>query len=102
LEKSDSKGFAEKRHQFLEQLQTSTNALIADSGDKPNEATLAQYRQLLSALSRILDERKTELLSKQITVFTTNYDLFVERAAEGMLNLRLNDGFSRNPAICES
>lgn len=102
LKKSDSKGFDEARRKFLEQLQTSTNALIANSGDKSNEATLAQYRQFLSNLSRILDERKTELLPKQITIFTTNYDLFVERAAEEMLNLRLNDGFSRNPAICES
>jgi hypothetical protein len=102
LEKPDSKGFEETKHKFLEQLQASTNALIANSGDKSNEATLEQYRQFLSALSRILDERKTELLPKQITIFTTNYDLFVERAAEGMLNLRLNDGFSRNPAICES
>jgi hypothetical protein len=102
LEKSDSKGFNEARHSFLNQLQTSTNALIANSGDTSNEATLDQYRQFLWNLSRILDERKTELLPKQITIFTTNYDLFVERAAEGMLNLRLNDGFSRNPAVCES
>lgn len=102
LQASDSKGFEETKYKFLYQLQTSTNALIADSGDEANKATLDQYRQFLSNLSRILDERKTELLPKQITIFTTNYDLFVERAAEGILNLRLNDGFSRNPAICES
>ena len=102
LDKSDSKGFDEAKYDFLKQLQTSTNALIATPSDPANEATLAQYRQFLSTLSRILDERKTELLSKQITIFTTNYDLFVERAAEEMLNLRLNDGFSRNPAVCES
>lgn len=102
LEKSDSKVFDETKYKYLSQLQMSTNALIANSGDKSNEATLDQYRQFLSNLSRILDERKTELLPKQITIFTTNYDLFVERAAEGMLNLRLNDGFSRNPAVCES
>src|ERR1700686_4710444 len=102
LDKSDSKGFDEAKHNFLKQLQTSTNALIANSGDASNEATLIQYRQFLSTLSRILDERKTELLPKQITIFTTNYDLFVERAAEEILNLRLNDGFSRNPAVCES
>jgi hypothetical protein len=102
LKKSDAKGFEERKLKFLEQLQTSTNALIAKSGDKSNEATLEQYRQFLSNLSRILDERKTELLPKQLTIFTTNYDLFVERAAEGILNLRINDGFSRNPAVCDS
>jgi hypothetical protein len=102
LEKSDLKGFSDAKHTFLKQLQISTNALIADSGSTSNKATLDNYQQFLSNLSRILDERKTELLPKQITIFTTNYDLFVERAAEGILNLRLNDGFLRNPAVCDS
>ena len=102
LEKSDSKGFDEARLKFLSQLQTSTNALIANSGDQSNESTLEQYRQFLANLARILDERKTDLLPKQMTVFSTNYDLFVERAGEGVLNLRVNDGFYRSPAICES
>ncbi|QIG95510.1 SIR2 family protein [Bradyrhizobium sp. 6(2017)] len=102
LETSDDKGFDAEKHKFLSALQTSTNALIANSRVAANDATLDQYRQFLTNLSRILDERKTELLPKQITIFTTNYDLFVERAAEGIKTLRLNDGFLRNPAISES
>src|ERR1700722_18130226 len=51
LKNSDTKAFEDKKLKFLEQLQTSTNALIANSGEKSNEVTLAQYRQFLSSLS---------------------------------------------------
>jgi hypothetical protein len=99
LQSSNSKGFAEAKHDFLSAIQLKTNNLISGVSDDANDATLANYKQFLSTISRVLDERKTDLLPKQITIFTTNYDLFIERACEEMLNLRLNDGFTRNPAV---
>jgi hypothetical protein len=53
----------------------------------------------LGALENILSERRTSLLPKQATIFTTNYDLFIEKAAVQRAALRLNDGFSRIPSL---
>ena len=41
----------------------------------------------------MVSERKSTLLPKQATIFTTNYDLFIEKAAARCPILRLNDGF---------
>ena len=46
-------------------------------------------------------ERKTNILEKQVTIFTTNYDLFVEAAAESFPSLILNDGFDRKPNLLD-
>jgi hypothetical protein len=82
LLQSDIDGFNARKLEFLSQIQTSTNDLINGTENQANKATLSDYRQFLTNVSRILDERKTELLPKQATVFTTNYDLFIEHACE--------------------
>jgi hypothetical protein len=94
--------FGKAKLEFLSEIQAATNALIENAENPANAATLGEYSQLLINISRILDERKTDLLPKQVTIFTTNYDLFVERAAEDIFNLRLNDGFTRNPTVSAS
>ena len=57
------------------------------------------YREFLHTLGRLLDERKTQLLPKQVTVFTTNYDVFIEKAATDVAGVRLNDGFNRESVL---
>jgi len=54
---------------------------------------LEQYRILFRCWSEILVRRKTPLLSKELNVFTTNIDIFMERALED-LHVDYNDGFS--------
>jgi hypothetical protein len=63
---------------------------------KPDAAVLAvleQYRRFFQALSETLLRRKTPILSKEANVFTTNIDIFMERALED-LQLDYNDGFN--------
>lgn len=95
----DEAALKAKKFGFLRGIQTSTNDLITSVADSNNIATLDAYRQFLGILTRILEERKTDLLPRQATVFTTNYDLFVERASEDMSTLRVNDGFLRGPTV---
>lgn len=99
---NDPEAFKVEKHKFLSEIQESTNALIEKRVSQSNNATLKEYQEFLGHVSRILDERKTDLLPKQVTIFTTNYDIFIERAAESMHSLRVNDGFTRNPAVSES
>src|SRR5690606_23915704 len=57
------------------------------------------YTSLLRFIESVLIERRTTLLPKQANVFTTNYDLLLERASENVSVLRLNDGFVRTPGF---
>lgn len=54
---------------------------------------LDQYRAFFQALSDVLLRRKTPILSKEANIFTTNVDIFMEKALED-LQLDYNDGFN--------
>ena len=88
-----------KLYEFLLTIQLPTNKLIAGLADTKNDLTLSYYAEYLAIIEFILGERRTSLLPKQATVFTTNYDLFIEKASLSYSALRLNDGFVRVPSL---
>ena len=53
----------------------------------------AAYSGLLRTLNTILQRRKSSLLGKEINLFTTNVDIFIERSLEE-IGLEFNDGFN--------
>lgn len=59
------------------------------------EMTFNNYKSFLEIWNQLLLKRHSSILNKQINVFTTNIDLFVERAAE-FVGVELNDGFSNH------
>jgi hypothetical protein len=63
------------------------------SGDASSEPVVKQYKEFLHCLNSLLVKRKVTILSKEINLFTTNIDIFPERALEE-LNLEYNDGFN--------
>lgn len=65
--------------------------------------TMKNYCQLISSINTILTRRKTNIISKQINLFTTNMDLFLDYTLE-KLNLEFNDGFygRQNPIFSTS
>jgi hypothetical protein len=67
--------------------------IISHTGDPDVNAVLTNYRTFLSTMTAILLKRKSTILSKQINIFTTNIDVFLERALEDE-QLEFNDGFS--------
>lgn len=98
LEK-DEKEYLAKKFEFLAEIQDVTNKLVGEKPDANIQTALGNYEKFLSILGQILDERKTTLLSKQFTIFTSNYDVFVEKAADNAININLNDGFNRNTSL---
>lgn len=84
---------------FLSGIQEPTNKMISDTADANNAKTLKCYEEFLRVIELILTERRTNLLPKQATIFSTNYDLFVEKASTTFPSLNLNDGFSRSPRL---
>ncbi|QPC82063.1 SIR2 family protein [Phototrophicus methaneseepsis] len=91
-----------KKADFINKLQGCANDLIElveDDLSHEDKIVLQNYRNLLETLELIMTERKTDLLSKQINLFTTNYDLFVEQASDSLPSLLVNDGFNRTPNL---
>ena len=71
------------------------------NGENPDkyESVLTYYRDLLSTIERILAKRNNYLLPRQANVFTTNYDLLLEKAGEERGHPLINDGFRRVSAL---
>ena len=86
----------EKMTHFLGTVCAPTNDLL-QNGNLPDPvlSTLAEYQSLLKFFEQVLISRRTTLLPRQISVFSTNYDLFVEKASEACPAVTLNDGFGR-------
>lgn len=63
-------------------------------GDDPGaEPFLNAYCDLVKAINAILLQRKSTILGKEANVFTTNIDIFLEKAIE-RIGLDCNDGFN--------
>ncbi len=93
---------------FLKPLVESTITLIKDSfiGNCKETKncnilkTFKNYKVFIKNINRILFERKSNILKRQATIFTTNYDLFIEKTTEQFAgSLLLNDGFKRTPSL---
>jgi hypothetical protein len=60
--------------------------------DANRDLVLNNYKEFLVALNTIVLKRKSSILNKQVNVFTTNIDVFFEKALE-LTQLEFNDGF---------
>ncbi|MEX0997807.1 MAG: hypothetical protein WDZ45_12215 [Flavobacteriaceae bacterium] len=68
------------------------NVELLSISDTSNE-TLNTYIELLQSIQTILAKRFTNIISKQVNLFTTNMDVFLDVALE-KLGYSINDGFS--------
>lgn len=68
------------------------NLKILESGTVC-QPVLENYHKFLKIINTILLKRKTTILSKEVNLFTTNVDIFIEKALED-LALEYNDGFN--------
>lgn len=92
---------------FLRCVQRPNNIILNDFssfGDCEQEiqnikVTIENYGKFIRLIEQILSKRRNNLLPKQANIFTTNYDLFIEKAAEKLTLLRFNDGFARGVNI---
>ncbi len=73
-------------------IAVSKNTEILGSNPSALEV-LKSYCDFLKVINAILLRRKTTILSKEINLFTTNVDIFLEKALEDC-NLEYNDGFN--------
>lgn len=60
--------------------------------EKKHNDTIQNYKDFLTVWNEILNKRANKLLSKQVNIYTSNIDTFVEKAAEDT-TIEFNDGF---------
>lgn len=58
------------------------------------QLTLTSYKTFFETINKLILLRRNKLLSKQVNIFTTNIDIFLEKAIESNC-LEGNDGFGR-------
>jgi hypothetical protein len=88
--------------EFIEEMAEINADLVANIENAEIATTLNHYVEFLSVVDAILFERKNILLPRQANIFTTNYDVFFEKAASLLQNVTMNDGFDRSSAIDSS
>src|SRR5690606_6594721 len=69
------------------------NSKCEESKRNELENTNNNYSNLIKSLHTILSYRESNIVSKQVNLFTTNMDLFLDKTIED-LGFVLNDGFS--------
>ena len=79
-----------KHHYFKKCIER--NIKLISINDKSNE-TFNTYIEVLQSIQTILVKRFTNIISKQVNLFTTNMDVFLDLAIE-KLGYSINDGFS--------
>jgi len=88
-----------KLYDFLVSINQSTRFLVDKTENANTAAVQNGYKGLFQNIEKILNERRTNILPKQVNIFTTNYDLFIEDSLESIDSVSLNDGFDRKPSL---
>ncbi len=89
-------------YEFLALINHSTMNLVNKTPDANITTVQNGYKGLFKNIEKMLNERRTNILPKQVNVFTTNYDAFIEDALENFDSVSLNDGFDRKPSLTGS
>ena len=87
------------KYKFIRRIQDPTNELLMNKPNSDISKTLQNYVMFLESIASLLHERRSSLIPKRANVFTSNYDLFIEKAGESVHHVILNDGFNRSPKL---
>jgi len=99
LQAGNQKGAADICLNLIEQIDAAHAAMDEAHEDGVAASVTMNYKNFLSTVDHILFARKNILLPRQATVFTTNYDMFLEHASSMVPAVILNDGFDRTSGL---
>lgn len=94
-EAKDDTAKEEEYKKYFNEVMLPNKRIVNDdlTKDTKYQKTRESYERFIKALSEILIQRKSTILSKQINLFTTNIDILIENVLEE-LQIEYNDGFS--------
>lgn len=67
--------------------------ILKGADDVDLNKILNNYKNFITLVNTILLNRRSSILSRQVNIFTTNFDIFLEKSME-ISNVEYNDGFS--------
>ncbi len=85
----------EKKKEYFTTVMVDNLKIVDEVADatKNKENVLANYKKFYRVLNNILLKRENSILTKQVNIFTTNIDIFSEKALEET-GIEFNDGFN--------
>jgi len=91
----DDNAREEQYKNYFKEVMLPNKEIISNtlSGNENYLKTKEAYNNFLQALSNLILQRKSAILSKQVNLFTTNIDILLETGHEE-LQVEYNDGFS--------
>lgn len=90
-QKTHEEKIAKKKEYFTKCIKGNIDIFDNTSNTKKDEV-LENYKTFYKILNNILLKRENSILTKQVNVFTTNIDIFSEKALEET-GIEFNDGF---------
>jgi hypothetical protein len=99
LANDNAEGASRTCLEFVEQIDTVHSQIPAAPEGSAIHTVVESYKSFLSIIDQILFTRKNIILPRQATVFTTNYDMFLEHASSLVPGVILNDGFDRSSSL---
>ncbi len=78
--------------EYFEKSMLGNLKIVAEITDKVKDGVLKNYEDFYKKINHIVLKRESSILTKQINVFTTNVDIFSEKALE-------NTGIGRYPFL---
>lgn len=85
-----------KQDYFTKSIENNLVLIQNVKNSNPNEirtTTIQNYRIFLESIQTILVNRRSNLVNKQVNIFTTNMDILIEHTLEN-INAVYNDGFN--------
>jgi len=89
---NDTKVLALKKKYFAKCMQGNIK-IVDEETDSEKGKVLQNYKDFYKSINYLLLKREDSILTKQVNVFTTNIDVFSEKALEDT-GIEFNDGFS--------
>ncbi len=82
----------DKKKEYFTKVMFDNIKIIENTTDTQKEEVLLNYKNFYKILNNIVLKRENSILTKQVNVFTTNIDIFSEKALEET-GIEFNDGF---------
>ncbi|MEI9911036.1 MAG: SIR2 family protein [Bacteroidota bacterium] len=81
-----------KKKEYFNKVMVGNLDIINDTSNMNKDDVLTNYKNFYKILNNILLKRENSILTKQVNIFTTNVDIFSEKALEDT-GIEFNDGF---------
>ena len=92
-DKNDTDEITKFKNEYFTKCIEGNLEIVDESTNAGKDDTLNSYKSFFRSINYLLLKREDSILTKQVNVFTTNVDIFSEKALEEA-SIEFNDGFS--------